>query len=58
MDSLKPASPLTAIWPSHLPGWALPLGREVGDLDAAFAAVIALKSLDDLVRTEPVWSGC
>ncbi|WP_244667909.1 DUF1403 family protein [Rhizobium sp. P007] len=28
------------------------------EADAAFAAGIALKSLDDLVRSEPVWAGC
>jgi hypothetical protein len=30
----------------------------VTEADAAFAAGIALKSLDDLVRTDPVWAGC
>jgi hypothetical protein len=33
-------------------------GREPSDVDAAFAAGIALKCLDDLVRAEPVWAGC
>ncbi|MGX5721444.1 DUF1403 family protein [Shinella zoogloeoides] len=41
-----------------LPGWALPRGREPDALAAAFAAGIALKSLDDLVRSAPVWVGC
>ena len=41
-----------------LPGWTLPRGREPDDLGAAFAAGIALKSLDDLVRSAPVWAGC
>ncbi|WLR99661.1 DUF1403 family protein [Shinella sumterensis] len=41
-----------------LPGWTLPRGREPDELAAAFAAGIALKSLDDLVRSEPVWAGC
>ena len=50
------ASPLTR--PSALPDWALPRGRQPDDLDAAFAAGIALKSLDDLVSTAPVWAGC
>ena len=49
------ASPTPA---ATLPGWALPRGREPGDLSAAFAAGIALKSLDDIVRSEPVWAGC
>lgn len=44
--------------PSQLPAWASPRGRELTEADAAFAAGIALKSLDDLVRSEPVWAGC
>ena len=44
--------------PAILPGWAMPRGREPDDLGAAFAAGIALKSLDDLVSTAPVWAGC
>jgi len=51
-----PASPLTR--PAALPGWTLPRRREPDDLGAAFAAGIALKSFDDLVRSEPVWAGC
>lgn len=50
-----------ASWSSHLPGWALPRGRDLSNVsegDAAFAAGIALKSLDDLVRSEPAWAGC
>lgn len=46
------------IWPPNLPDWTLTHGREPSDLDAAFAAGIALKSLDDLVRSAPVWAGC
>ena len=41
-----------------LPGWTLPRSREPDALVAAFAAGIALKSLDDLVRSAPVWAGC
>jgi len=41
-----------------LPGWTLPRGSEPDELAAAFAAGIALKSLDDLVRSAPVWAGC
>lgn len=41
-----------------LPGWTLPRGREPDALAAGFAAGIALKSLDDLVRSAPVWAGC
>jgi len=42
----------------QIPGWALARGRETGDVEAAFAAGIALKTLDDLVRSEPAWGGC
>ena len=44
--------------PAALPGWALPRGREPDEVGTAFAAGIALKSLDDLVRSEPTWAGC
>lgn len=44
--------------PASLPAWASPRGRELTEADAAFAAGIALKSLDNLVRAEPVWAGC
>lgn len=58
MDSpaAKPAPALPPLAP--LPAWALPRGREPGEIDAAFSAGIALKALDDLVRAEPVWLGC
>lgn len=58
MDSrARPPVPVL-LPPTHLPGWALPRGRTPDELDAAFAAGIALKTLDDLVRAEPVWAGC
>jgi hypothetical protein len=41
-----------------LPGWSRSRGRDVSEADAAFAAGIALKSLDDLVQLDPVWAGC
>ncbi|MBP1847626.1 hypothetical protein J2046_005910 [Rhizobium petrolearium] len=58
MDS--PVTPLVAssVFPAALPGWTLPRGHEPDALAAAFAAGIALKSLDDLVRSAPVWAGC
>ena len=58
MDS--PVTPLVAspVLPAALPGWALPRGREPDEFSAAFAAGIALKSLDDLVRAAPPWAGC
>ncbi|MBC7285939.1 DUF1403 family protein [Hoeflea sp.] len=58
MDSL-PASPSSLpIRLSGLPAWGRPNGRDVTEADAAFAAGIALKSLEDLVRLDPVWAGC
>jgi hypothetical protein len=58
MDS--PVTPLVAspVLPATLPGWTLPRGREPDEIAAAFAAGIALKSLDDLVRSAPIWAGC
>ena len=41
-----------------LPGWSQARGHDVSEADAAFATGIALKSLDDLVRLDPVWAGC
>jgi hypothetical protein len=58
MDSFADAPSTPPVWPAKLPGWTLARGREAGDVDAAFSAGIALKSLDDLVRAEPVWAGC
>ncbi|TCT30115.1 DUF1403 family protein [Martelella mediterranea] len=58
MDSPVPtaAKPHTPAAP--LPGWTRPRGPDVSEADAAFAAGITLKSLDDLVRSEPAWAGC
>ncbi|WP_011578807.1 MULTISPECIES: DUF1403 family protein [Chelativorans] len=44
--------------PALLPAWSVPRGRDLAETDAAFHAGIALKSLDDLVRSEPNWAGC
>ena len=57
MDSRTAPSPSISSPLPLLPGWTLPRGREPSEIDAAFAAGITLKSLDDLVRTEPVWAG-
>ncbi|MCH2396513.1 DUF1403 family protein, partial [Oceanibaculum sp.] len=58
MDS-RAATSTNAITPTALlPGWARPRGRDATEADAAFSAGIALKSLDDLVRSEPSWAGC
>ncbi|WP_412052029.1 DUF1403 family protein (plasmid) [Hoeflea sp. Naph1] len=58
MDSLPSATSSDRLWSPRLPSWALSRGRDVTETDAAFAAGIALKSLDDLVRSDPVWAGC
>ncbi|WP_417419190.1 DUF1403 family protein [Hoeflea sp.] len=42
----------------QIPGWALARRSDLTEVDAAFAAGIALKSLDDLIRSEPAWAGC
>lgn len=57
MDS--PASvPLPNPAPRVVPGWALSRGAAASEADAAFAAGSALNTLDNLIRTEPVWGGC
>lgn len=58
MDSLSPQVSTTPAWSPRLPSWALSRGRDVTESDAAFAAGIALKSLDDLIRADPPWLGC
>lgn len=58
MDSPLKHTLAASTWSTHLTSWALSRARDSSDLDAAFAAGIALKSLDDLVRTEPIWAGC
>ncbi|OBZ97591.1 hypothetical protein ADU59_00040 (plasmid) [Pararhizobium polonicum] len=58
MDSFAATSLTSPLWPPKLPAWALSRGRDVSEADAAFAAGIALKSLDDLLRIEPPWLGC
>ncbi len=49
-------SPPAAVPP--LPAWATVRAQDCGEADAAFAAGIALKSLDDFVRAAPPWAGC
>jgi hypothetical protein len=58
MDSFAPSASTTPYWLPRLPGWALSRGRDISESDAAFAAGIALKSLDDLIRANPPWLGC
>jgi hypothetical protein len=61
MDS-RLRSPLAASVPPavvpSLPAWATVRAQDCGEADAAFAAGIALKSLDDLVRAKSPWGGC
>ncbi|MFD1330064.1 DUF1403 family protein [Mycoplana ramosa] len=57
MDSPAPV-PLPDPTPRVVPGWALSRGAATSEADAAFAAGSALTTLDNLVRTEPVWGGC
>ena len=58
MDSLPFAPSSMPIRLFSLPGWSQARGRDVSQADAAFAAGIALKSLDDLVQLDAVWAGC
>lgn len=58
MDSLTPVIEPPTIRLRRLPGWALSLGHDVTETDAAFAAGIALKSLDDFLLANPPWLGC
>ena len=61
MDSRRRSPLATLIAPTavpSLPVWATSRQPDLGEADAAFAAGIALKSLDDLVRIEPAWGGC
>ncbi|NSZ66778.1 MULTISPECIES: DUF1403 family protein [Rhizobium/Agrobacterium group] len=58
MDSIAKTQIPSPGWSAHLPGWTLARGRDIDEIDAAFAAGIALKSLDDLIRANPPWLGC
>ncbi|TCQ95440.1 DUF1403 family protein [Neorhizobium sp. JUb45] len=58
MDSFAPSAPTAAAWSPRVPEWALPRRHDINETDAAFAAGIALKSLDDLIRANPPWLGC
>ena len=58
MDSLPTHVSTTPTWSARLPGWALARGGDLSESDVAFAAGIALKSLDDLIRADPPWIGC
>lgn len=56
MDSLPAVASPT--WLPHLPSWTRPRTHDITESDAAFAAGIALKCLDDLILADPPWLGC
>jgi hypothetical protein len=56
-DSFAPATLTTSIWPPRLPSWTWSRTHDISESDAAFAAGIALKSLDNLVHCDPPWLG-
>lgn len=58
MDSIALVAPTIPSWSPRLPGWARPRTHDITESDAAFAAGIALKSLDDLACGDPPWLGC
>ncbi|EXL02205.1 DUF1403 family protein [Aquamicrobium defluvii] len=58
MDSFAAAPRPCFAFATALPRWVLAETHEASAVDAAFAAGIALKSVDDLVRAKPVWAGC
>lgn len=58
MDSRAAIAANTFTPVASLPGWARLRGGDVTEADAAFSAGIALKSLDDMVRSQPAWAGC
>lgn len=58
MDSSLSAYSSMPVPPSGLPSWSGRRDRDLNEADAAFMAGIALKSLDDLVRSQPAWAGC
>jgi hypothetical protein len=58
MVSFSPATTSTSLWSPRLPAGALSRGREISESDAAFAAGMALKSLDDLMSVDLPWLGC
>lgn len=58
MDSLALSASTASLISPRMPAWASSRGRDLTESDAAFAAGIALKSLDDLVRSDLPWLGC
>lgn len=58
MDSIAASAPTSLPWSLRLPAWTRQATSEISETDAAFAAGCALKSLDDLIRADPLWLGC
>ncbi|KAB2744792.1 DUF1403 family protein [Brucella anthropi] len=58
MDSLSSAPAQAPIWSPRLPSWTRPRTHDITESDAAVSAGVALKSLDDLIRSDPPWIGC
>jgi hypothetical protein len=58
MDTIAPSAPMILSWSARLPGWTRPRVHDITESDAAFAAGIALKTLDDLIRADPPWLAC
>jgi hypothetical protein len=52
-----PAAGSTPLAPRTVPVWAVPRGPVENAAHAAFLAGAALNSLDNLVRSEPLWAG-
>lgn len=57
MESRRDLLPARVSTVPKLPAWARPRGEIQRDIDAAYVAGAALNSLDNLVRSEPVWGG-
>lgn len=57
MRSTPDLSPVDLPLVPKVPAWARPRGEMQRDVDAAYIAGAALNSLDNLVRSEPVWAG-
>lgn len=57
MKSVADLLPVDAVQVPRVPPWARPRGDVMHDVDAAYLAGAALNSLNNLVRSAPVWAG-
>jgi hypothetical protein len=57
MKSTADLLPVDALQVPKVPAWARPRGEVLRDVEAGFLAGAALNSLDNLVRSAPVWAG-